>query len=47
MTRAVELAILVSVAYVTVILAGNSSLDLLTEPGMFEGMYMSGMRVTP
>ena len=38
---------LVSVAYVTVILAGNSSLDLLTEPGVFEGVYVSGMRAIP
>ena len=38
---------LVSVAYVTVILARNSSLDLLTEPSVFEGVYVSGMRATP
>ena len=38
---------LVSVAYVTVILAGNSSLDLLTEPSVFEGVNVSGMRATP
>ena len=38
---------LVSVAYVRVISAGNSSLDLLTEPGVFEGVYVSGMRATP
>ena len=38
---------LVSVAYVTVILAGNSSLDLLAEPSMLEGVYVSGMSVTP
>ena len=37
----------VSVAYVTVILAGNSSLDLLTEPSVLEGVYMSGMSATP
>ena len=37
----------VSVVYVTVILAGNSSLDLLTEPGVFEGVYVSGMRASP
>ena len=37
----------VSVAYVTVILAGNSVLNLLTEPGVFKGVYMSGMRATP
>ena len=47
MTRAVESAILVLVAYVTVISAGNSLLDLLTEPGVFEGVYVSGMSVTP
>ena len=41
------LGMLVSVAYVRVILAGNSSLDLLTEPGVFEGVYVSGMRATP
>ena len=41
------LGMLVSVTYVTVILAGNSSLDLLTEPGMFEGVKVSGMRTTP
>ena len=39
--------ILVPVAYVTVISAGNSLLDLLTEPGVFEGVYVSGMRATP
>ena len=39
--------ILVSVAYVTVILAGNSSFDLLTEPSVLEGVYVSGMRMTP
>ena len=38
---------LVSVAYVRVILAGNSSLDLLTEPGVFEGVYVSGMSAMP
>ena len=38
---------LVSVAYVRVILAGNSSLDLLTEPSVFEGVNVSGMRATP
>ena len=38
---------LVSVAYVTVILAGNSALDLLTEPGVLEGVNVSGMRTTP
>ena len=38
---------LVSVAYVTVISAGNSSLDLLTEPGVFEGVNVSGMRTMP
>ena len=37
----------VLVMYMTVILAGNSALDLLTEPGVFKGMYVSGMRVTP
>ena len=37
---------LVSVAYVRVILAGNSSLDLLIEPGVFEGVYVSGIRAT-
>ena len=37
----------VSVAYVTVISAGNSSLDLLTKPGVFEGVNVSGMRATP
>ena len=47
MTRAVESAMSVSVAYVTVILAGNSSLDLLIEPGVFEGMYVSGMNAMP
>ena len=44
---AVESDMSVSVAYVTVILAGNSALDLLTEPGVFEGMYVSGMSATP
>ena len=38
---------LVSVAYVSVILAGNSPFDLLTEPGVFEGVNVSGMRTTP
>ena len=38
---------LVSVTYVSVIWAGNSSFDLLTEPRVFEGMYVSGMSVTP
>ena len=38
---------LVSVAYVTVILAGNSSFDLLIEPSVFEGVNVSGMRMTP
>ena len=38
---------LVSVAYLTVISAGNSALDLLTEPGVFEGMSVSGMRMMP
>ena len=38
---------LVSVAYVTVILAGNSSLDLLTEPGVLKGVSVSGMSTTP
>ena len=38
---------LVLVAYVTVISAGNSSLDLLTEPGVLKGVYVSGMRATP
>ena len=38
---------LVSVAYVRVISAGNSSLDLLTEPGVLEGVYVSGMSATP
>ena len=47
MTRAVESDILVPVVYVTVILAGNSSLDLLTEPSVLEGMYMSGMSAMP
>ena len=37
----------VSVAYVTVISAGNSLLDLLTEPGVFEGVNVSGMRTMP
>ena len=46
-TRAVESDILVSVVYVTVISAGNSLLDLLTKPGVFEGMYVSGMRAMP
>ena len=39
--------ILVSVAYVAVILTGKSSLDLLAKPSVFEGMYVSGMRATP
>ena len=30
-----------------VILAGNSSLDLLTEVGVFEGVNVSGVRTTP
>ena len=38
---------LVSVVYVTVILAGNPLLDLLTEPSVLKGMYVSGMSVTP
>ena len=38
---------LVSVANVRVISAGNSLLDLLTEPGVFEGVNVSGMRATP
>ena len=38
---------LVAVANVTVISAGNSSLDLLTEPGVFEGVYVSRMRAMP
>ena len=42
-----ESDMLVSVAYVTVILAGNSMLDLLTEPGVLKGVYMSGMRAMP
>ena len=37
----------VSVAYVRVILAGNSSFDLLTEPGVLEGVNVSGMSTTP
>ena len=37
----------VSVVNVTVILAGNSSLDLLTELSVFEGIYVSGIRVMP
>ena len=41
------LGMLVLVANVTVISAGNSSLDLLTKPGVFEGVYVSGMRATP
>ena len=47
MARTMVLGMLVPVPYVTVILAGNSSLDLLTEPGVFEGVYVSGMRATP
>ena len=47
MTRAVESDMSVSVAYVTVILAGNSSLDLLTEPSVLKGMYVSGMSAMP
>ena len=43
----VELDISVSVTYVTVILAGNSTLDLLTEPGVFKGVYVSGMSAMP
>ena len=39
--------ILVSVAYVTVILAGNSSLDLLAKLGVLKGVYVSGMRAMP
>ena len=31
---------LVSAAYVTVILAGNSMLDLLIEPSVLEGIYV-------
>ena len=46
-TRVVESGMLVSVTYVTVISAGNSSLDLLTEPRVFEGVYVSGMSATP
>ena len=38
---------LVSVVYLIVISAGNSALDLLTEPGVFEGVNVSGMRTTP
>ena len=45
--RVVLSAISVPVTYVTVISAGNSSLDLLTEPSVLEGVYMSGMRATP
>ena len=37
----------VLVAYVTVILAGNSLLDLLTEPSVLEGVYVSGMSTMP
>ena len=37
----------VSVAYVTVILAENSLLDLLTEPSVLEGVYVSGISATP
>ena len=44
---AVESNMLVSVAYVTVILAENSSLDLLTEPRVLEGIYVSGMSAMP
>ena len=43
----VESDMSVSVVYVTVILAENSMLDLLTEPGVLEGMYVSGMSATP
>ena len=42
-----ESDISVSVAYVTVILAGKSSLNLLTEPSVFKGMYVSGMSAMP
>ena len=38
---------LVSVTYVIVISAGNSSLNLLTEPSVFEGVYVSGIRAMP
>ena len=38
---------LVSAVYVTVILAGNSLLDLLIELSVFEGVYVSGMSATP
>ena len=44
---AVESDMLVSVVYVTVILAENSSLDLLTEPRVLEGVYVSGMSAMP
>ena len=45
--RAVESDISVSVVYVTVILAGNFLLDLLIEPSVLEGVYMSEMSATP
>ena len=31
----------------TVIFAGDSSLDFLTEVGVFEGVNVSGVRMTP
>ena len=43
----VVLDILIPVVYVVVILAGNSLLCLLTVPGVFKGVNVSGVSTMP
>ena len=42
-----EMVDMASISDMLVIFAGNSSLDLLTEVGVFEGVNVSGVSTTP